>query len=290
MKKVFIILMTISLFFTAVFTVFSVEVNTSENSDCLLAVTENNTSTTDVEDESTITDLTTPQEPTVGNLPSVTASFTESTTVDLYDGTFCTNAPCTEYTSTFIQPTTVTSTVYATQPYSAGAVITPIVKPTLANDVVPKLSYTKLTLKSGATKKLTIKNGKAKKWTSSSKNVVMVKNGKLTALQKGTSTIKVLLTSGKVLSCQVKVSTNPVIIKDSKKITSVTIKKNKTAKIKISGKAYSLNNKYTNTKYAKVTSKNTDSAIKIKGIKKGTTVLKIKVNGVKSLKLKVKVK
>lgn len=57
----------------------------------------------------------------------------------------------------------------------------------------------------------------------------------------------------------------------------------------IKGKAKTVKNVYTNTKKAKVVSKKTTSTIKVKGLKKGSTTLKIKVNGV-VLKLKVKVK
>jgi hypothetical protein len=59
--------------------------------------------------------------------------------------------------------------------------------------------------------------------------------------------------------------------------------------VKITGKASGVKNSYTNTKYAKITSKKTASAIRVRGLKKGSSTLKIKVNGV-TLKLKVKVK
>ncbi|MBR2547331.1 MAG: hypothetical protein IKF07_03980 [Eubacterium sp.] len=71
--------------------------------------------------------------------------------------------------------------------------------------------------------------------------------------------------------------------------SSITIKKGKTAKVKITGKENGTKNTYKNTKIAKVVSKKTASTLKIKGLKKGKTTLKIKVDGT-WLKLKVRVK
>lgn len=45
-----------------------------------------------------------------------------------------------------------------------------------------------------------------------------------------------------------------------------------------------------NTKVAKIISKANATSIKVKALKKGTTTLKIRVNGVNVLRLKVKVK
>jgi hypothetical protein len=67
------------------------------------------------------------------------------------------------------------------------------------------------------------------------------------------------------------------------------VKKGGVKTIKISGKANSVNNKYKNTKYAKIITGKTAKTLKIRGLKRGKTVLKITVNGVK-LKLNVKVK
>lgn len=71
--------------------------------------------------------------------------------------------------------------------------------------------------------------------------------------------------------------------------TSVTVKKGKTSAVKISGKVHSINNKYTNTKIAKITSKKSADKLTIKGLKKGKTTLKVKVNGIKTFKIIVKV-
>lgn len=45
-----------------------------------------------------------------------------------------------------------------------------------------------------------------------------------------------------------------------------------------------------NTKVAKIVSKANTTSIKVKALKKGTTTLKIRVNGINVLRLKVKVK
>ena len=66
------------------------------------------------------------------------------------------------------------------------------------------------------------------------------------------------------------------------------MKKGKTKSVTITGKASTVNNVYTNTKIAKIISKSSASTIKVKGLKKGSTTLKLRVNGF-VLKLKVKV-
>lgn len=93
------------------------------------------------------------------------------------------------------------------------------------------------------------------------------------------------MTTGKKLTCKVNVTTVPKLSK-----TTVNVKKGNIAVVKISGKVSTINNKYTNTSVAKITSKTNDVTLKIKGLKKGTIILKIKVNGVKTLNLKVNVK
>lgn len=72
--------------------------------------------------------------------------------------------------------------------------------------------------------------------------------------------------------------------------SSVTVKKGKTASVSIIGKKSGVDNKYTNTKYAKITSKASASKLTVKGLKKGSTTLKIRVNNSKTLSLKVKIK
>lgn len=148
----------------------------------------------------------------------------------------------------------------------------------------PSLSPKKISLKAGKTKTLKVKNGKVKSWKTSKKSIAKVSKGKVIALKKGSATITAVLKNGKKLTCKVKVTTSPKLSKKT-----ITVKLKKTKKIKIIGKAKGYKNKYKNTKVARVASKKTSKTLKIKGLKKGKTTLKITVNGVK-LKLKVKVK
>ena len=124
----------------------------------------------------------------------------------------------------------------------------------------------------------------AKHFTSSDSKVVMIKSGKMIALTKGTATLTYNKSGSKNTYVKVAVKNNPSLSR-----TSVTVRKGKTVSVKISGKAAEINNVYKNTKYAKVISPNSAKTVKIRGLKKGKTTLKITVNGV-WLKLKVKVK
>ncbi|MEE3334172.1 MAG: glycoside hydrolase family 3 N-terminal domain-containing protein [Ruminococcus sp.] len=154
---------------------------------------------------------------------------------------------------------------------------TPDIKP-------PVISKNSISLKAGAAYTLKVTNGKVQSWNSSAKKTAVVKNGKVTALKKGKATVIATLTSGAKLTCKVNVTTNPKLSKKK-----VTVKKGKTVKVKITGKAKSIKNVYKNTKFAKITSKKNAKKLTVKGLKKGSSTLKIKVNGV-NLKLKVTVK
>lgn len=155
---------------------------------------------------------------------------------------------------------------------------------TVTSTVTPKISSSKVTLKAGASKYIRVYNGKVKSWVSSNKKVAVVTNGKITALSKGTATVTAVLTNGKKLTSIVTVSTSPKLSK-----TSIKVKKGKTVTVTLSGKVSTINNKYYNTKYAKFVSKTGSATLKVKGLKKGKTVLKVMVNGVKILNIKVKV-
>ena len=149
-----------------------------------------------------------------------------------------------------------------------------------------KLSATNVRLKSGAKKAIKVLNGKVKSYKVADNKVAKVDSkGVITGLNKGETTVIATLKDGNKLNCKVNVTTEPKLSK-----TVVTVNKGKTAVVKLSGKAAIINNKYTNTKIAKITSKASTSILKIKGLKKGETTLKIKVNGVKTLNLKVIVK
>ena len=159
----------------------------------------------------------------------------------------------------------------------------------------PSLYTESLSIKAGDMDFVQVENGEVTKWTSSNKKVATVdSSGLVTALKKGTATLTATFSDGTKLTCKVTVTTNPTIKiggKAYKKNKTYTVKKNGTLKVGITGKASDVNNSYTssNKKVAKVTSKKTDTTVKIKGLKKGTSKVTMKVNGV-SFVFKVKVK
>lgn len=159
-------------------------------------------------------------------------------------------------------------------------------QPTKPAVKTPKISATKVTLKSAQTKILKVTNGTVKTWSTSSKKITTVSKGKVVALTKGRVRITATLTNGKKLTCYVTVTTSPKLSR-----TTLNLKKGKTATVKLTGKVANINNKYYNySKVAKIVSKANATSIKVKALKKGTTTLKIRVNGVNVLRLKVKVK
>lgn len=150
---------------------------------------------------------------------------------------------------------------------------------------VPSLKVNSVKLKAGKTAVITILNKGNNKVTykTTNKKVVIVKNGKAAALKKGSA--KIIVTVGNTkLNYKVKVTTSPKLSRKS-----ITIKKGKTKLIRIKGKSKFVKNKYKNSKLAKIISKKSAEKIKVRGLKKGKTTLKIYVNGVK-LRLKVKIK
>ena len=146
-------------------------------------------------------------------------------------------------------------------------------------------------LKAGETEKikLTCIDGTAKWWKSTDEKVATVKNGKITALRKGTAKIIVKDTNGRKYTCKLWVTSNPKLTKNDEVVKNIKVEKGGSTKVKITGKAKKIDNIYANTNCAKITSSNSDDTLKICGVEKGTTTLKVRVNGVKTLKLKVKV-
>lgn len=152
-----------------------------------------------------------------------------------------------------------------------------------------KLSATNVSLKSGATKTIKVLNGKVKSYKVTNNKVAKVNSkGVITALNKGKTTVIVTLKDGNKLNCKVNVTTAPKLSK-----STVNVKVGKTVKVKALGKAknialkWTVSNKNVNTSIAK---KISASVLNIKGVKKGKTTLKVKVNNVKTLTLKVNVK
>lgn len=160
---------------------------------------------------------------------------------------------------------------------------------------VASISETEISMESGKTKTLVISNGDVATWTSNKKSIAIVKEGKVTALKKGSADIIATLADGTRLVCKVTVTSSPKIKigkKKYKKNKTYSIKRRKNLNIYITGKATNVNNIYetSNKKVAKITSKKTAKKVKITAYKKkGTTMITLKVNGV-PFKIKVKVK
>ena len=149
---------------------------------------------------------------------------------------------------------------------------------------IPYFVQAPKTLTSGRTWTIKVSNGSKAKWTTSNKYVATVSNGKIIARSKGTAIIKAEFSTGIIVSCKVTVTTSPRLSR-----TSVTVKRGRATTIKLSGKSSSLRNIYYNTKYAKFASYTTATTLKIQGLRVGTSTLRVKVNGVKTLSVKVKV-
>ncbi len=156
-----------------------------------------------------------------------------------------------------------------------------------------KLSKSSLKLKSGAAVTVKVRDGEARSWKSSNPKVAAVKNGKVTALRKGSAIITVSLTNGLRLTCKVSVTTSPTIKIGKKKWSksaAYSVKKGKTLTVSITGKAKTVNNIYrtSDKRLAKITSKPSASKAVIKAYKKGKATVTLTVNGVSfGIKLKI---
>lgn len=133
-----------------------------------------------------------------------------------------------------------------------------------------------------------------KSWKSSNKKVATVKCGCVTALKKGSAKITATSIDGTVYTCTVTVTDSPKIKINGKKFnknTVYSVEKNKKLTVKITGKASSVKNSYKSSKknVAKIISKKSAKTVKIKGLKKGRTTISLKINGVETFKLKVRV-
>lgn len=169
--------------------------------------------------------------------------------------------------------------------------------PVVPTPATIKLNASSKKLSAGKTYTIKVEGTSAKAaYTSNKKSVATVSSkGVVTALKKGTAKITVKV-DGKKLTFTAKVTSSPKITKVGKKAYSAktvySIKKKATLTVKLSGKAKAVNNTYKTSKksVAKVTSKKTATSVKIKGLKKGTATITIKVNNTKTFKIKVKVK
>lgn len=147
----------------------------------------------------------------------------------------------------------------------------------------------KYSVKSGANVAVKLINGTVKSYKVSNNKVAKVNNkGVVTGLNKGNTKVTATLTNGKKLTTKISVTTAPKLSK-----ANVNIKKGNSTVVRVQGKVPSIAIKCTGNKknvivfVAKV---KTTNEIFIVGKKKGTANLKVKVNGVRTLKLKVNVK
>lgn len=152
-----------------------------------------------------------------------------------------------------------------------------------------KLSATNVSLKSGATKTIKVLNGKVKSYKVTNNKVAKVNSkGVVTALNKGKTTVIVTLKDGNKLNCKVNVTTAPKLSK-----STVNVKVGQSAKIKIYGKAkgieFGISGRNKNIEVWLYKMKDA-TGFEVEGLKKGKATLKVKVNNVKTLILKVNVK
>ena len=152
-----------------------------------------------------------------------------------------------------------------------------------------KLSATNVSLKSGATKTIKVLNGKVKSYKVVNSKVAKVNSkGVVTALNKGKTTVIVTLKDGNKLNCKVNVTTAPKLSK-----STVNVKVGQSAKIKIYGKAkgieFGISGRNKNIEVWLYKMKDA-TGFEVEGLKKGKATLKVKVNNVKTLTLKVNVK
>ena len=152
-----------------------------------------------------------------------------------------------------------------------------------------KLSATNVSLKSGATKTIKVLNGKVKSYKVVNSKVAKVNSkGVVTALNKGKTTVIVTLKDGNKLNCKVNVTTAPKLLK-----STVNVKVGQSAKIKIYGKAkgieFGISGRNKNVEVWLYKMKDA-TEFRVEGLKKGKATLKVKVNNVKTLTLKVNVK
>ena len=145
----------------------------------------------------------------------------------------------------------------------------------------PKLKKNSVNLKAGKTSTITVQNRGNNKVTykSSNKKVATVKNGKVTALKKGTANITVIVGKTK-LTYKVTVTSSPKLNKTAKKL-----KINGKFTLKVKGKAGTTTFKSNKPKIVSVSKKGV-----VKAKKKGTAKITVTTNGGVKLNCKITVK
>lgn len=170
--------------------------------------------------------------------------------------------PTTEPTT----PTEPSETISPTNPTTAPA---------------PKLKKSSVSLKAGKTSTITVQNKGNNKATykSSNKKVANVKDGKVTALKKGTANITVTVGKTK-LTYKVTVTSSPKLNKTAKKL-----KINDKFTLKVQGKAGTTTFKSNKPNIASVSKKGV-----VKAKKKGTAKITVTTNGGVKLRCKITVR
>lgn len=167
-----------------------------------------------------------------------------------------------------------------------------------------------LDLNEGTSFRMFIGNVEVQSCKSSNKKVARFADGKFQCLKTGKANIDLKLRNGKKLYWQIRVGKlsyyggkypdirvydkygnwyNFDNDKDRIKNVYARVKKGKVAEFPIIGKVNEIDNVYKSSGKARIVSSPSSSTLKIKGIAKGTTTVKVKINGVKTIKLKVKV-
>ncbi len=232
--------------------------------------------------------------------PDSSSEVTQST-----DASESTDTTAATESSDVTENTDSTETTGSTEPTETSSEVTVPTNPTetSTSDITeptvwkePRLKTTSATLKAGQTSQITVINSNNAEITYKCYNTnaaIVDKNGLVTALKTGSTKIVVYVGNKTKLIFNITVTSSPSIkVNNSKfkKAAVYSVKKGKNITVKITGKGKAVNNKYssTNAKVAKVTSKVSATTVKIKGLKKGSATVKIKVNGV-LFAIKVKV-
>lgn len=144
-------------------------------------------------------------------------------------------------------------------------------------------------LNCGSKINLKVNDSKITNFKSGDSQVLTVtKTGTVSALKKGKTDVTITLADGKTVKCRFKIANNPSLSFSTKTSGLLSVKVGKSARVTINGKLKGCSNVYKSTSYAKITGKKSSAFFNVKGLKKGKTALKIKVNGM-WLKLNVKV-
>lgn len=135
-------------------------------------------------------------------------------------------------------------------------------------------------IEAGSEVVLKVADGEVAQWKTDSPKIAKInKKGRVFALAKGYATVTAVLTTGEELEYDIRVINNPDFRYLYKKTTTYfNLKKGQTKTIYIDGKCFKVDNAYKGNSYVKVTGEANDEVFKIKGLKKGLSVIKVKVN------------